>query len=285
MPKRKRKSSPGSRNAAGPSARRSITNCAIGFFRGNVTGANHFRLFGSDGKTSRVRRKRAARRAAAAGRLQTDRHRRTAAGKSEGLDSLLGQGDARNERDAAMGGLVLVLPALLRSAKRRALRRRRSGTILDGRAIMPGGVDLYVGGTEHAVLHLLYARFWHKVFVRSRLLSKPEPFQRLVNQGMILGEDNQKMSKSRGNMVESRRRDRPIRRGRVSLLRNVHGPAGADETVEHARRRRRFAISGARLAIDDDGKSGGRMAIVRRAARCRSDQGAAERSPTRRSRK
>jgi leucyl-tRNA synthetase len=65
----------------------------------------------------------------------------------------------------------------------------------------PGGVDLYVGGTEHAVLHLLYARFWHKVLFDLGCLSKPEPFQRLVNQGIILGEDNQKMSKSRGNVI------------------------------------------------------------------------------------
>ncbi len=64
-----------------------------------------------------------------------------------------------------------------------------------------GGVDLYIGGTEHAVLHLLYARFWHKVLFDLGYLSKPEPFQRLVNQGLILGEDSQKMSKSRGNVV------------------------------------------------------------------------------------
>ncbi len=62
-------------------------------------------------------------------------------------------------------------------------------------------VDLYVGGAEHAVLHLLYARFWHKVLYDCGVVSTKEPFQRLVNQGMILGEDNQKMSKSRGNVV------------------------------------------------------------------------------------
>jgi leucyl-tRNA synthetase len=62
-------------------------------------------------------------------------------------------------------------------------------------------VDLYVGGTEHAVLHLLYSRFWHKVLYDLDLVNTPEPFQRLVNQGMILGEDNQKMSKSRGNVI------------------------------------------------------------------------------------
>ena len=64
-----------------------------------------------------------------------------------------------------------------------------------------GGVDLYVGGTEHAVLHLLYARFWHKLLYDLNYVSTIEPFQRLVNQGMILGQDNQKMSKSRGNVV------------------------------------------------------------------------------------
>ena len=65
----------------------------------------------------------------------------------------------------------------------------------------PGGVDLYVGGTEHAVLHLLYARFWHKVLFDLGHVSTPEPFQKLVNQGLIMGEDGQKMSKSRGNVV------------------------------------------------------------------------------------
>lgn len=64
-----------------------------------------------------------------------------------------------------------------------------------------GGVDLYVGGAEHAVLHLLYARFWHKVLFDCGLVSHPEPFRRLVNQGIILGEDNRKMSKSVGNVV------------------------------------------------------------------------------------
>jgi leucyl-tRNA synthetase len=63
------------------------------------------------------------------------------------------------------------------------------------------GVDLYVGGTEHAVLHLLYARFWHKVLFDLGLVTTPEPFFKLVNQGLILGEDGQKMSKSRGNVV------------------------------------------------------------------------------------
>ncbi len=64
-----------------------------------------------------------------------------------------------------------------------------------------GMVDLYVGGSEHAVLHLLYARFWHKVLHDLGHVSTNEPFNRYFNPGLILGEDGQKMSKSRGNVV------------------------------------------------------------------------------------
>ena len=62
-------------------------------------------------------------------------------------------------------------------------------------------VDLYIGGVEHAVLHLLYARFWHKVLYDLGHVSTKEPFKKLVNQGLILGEDGEKMSKSRGNVI------------------------------------------------------------------------------------
>ena len=62
-------------------------------------------------------------------------------------------------------------------------------------------VDLYIGGQEHAVLHLLYARFWHKFLKDIGIVDCDEPFARLYHQGMILGEDNEKMSKSRGNVV------------------------------------------------------------------------------------
>ena len=62
-------------------------------------------------------------------------------------------------------------------------------------------VDLYIGGQEHANLHYLYARFWHKVLAKIGIVSCPEPFQKLVCQGMILGEDGEKMSKSRGNII------------------------------------------------------------------------------------
>ena len=62
-------------------------------------------------------------------------------------------------------------------------------------------VDMYIGGVEHAVLHLLYARFWHKVLYDVGVVPTKEPFQKLYNQGMILGENNEKMSKSKGNVV------------------------------------------------------------------------------------
>jgi leucyl-tRNA synthetase len=81
-----------------------------------------------------------------------------------------------------------------RTTRRCSATRRRSRTYW-----MP--VDLYVGGAEHAVLHLLYARFWHKVLFDLGLVSSKEPFMRLVNQGMILGEDGRKMSKSFGNVI------------------------------------------------------------------------------------
>ncbi|MYV05283.1 leucine--tRNA ligase [Furfurilactobacillus milii] len=62
-------------------------------------------------------------------------------------------------------------------------------------------VDLYIGGAEHAVLHLLYARFWHKVLYDLGVVPTKEPFHKLVNQGMILGDNHEKMSKSKGNVI------------------------------------------------------------------------------------
>jgi len=74
------------------------------------------------------------------------------------------------------------------------------GTDPSGQDTRPG-VDLYVGGIEHAVLHLLYSRFWHNVLFDLGFVSTPEPFFKLINQGLILGDDGQKMSKARGNVI------------------------------------------------------------------------------------
>lgn len=90
-------------------------------------------------------------------------------------------------------------------------------------------VDLYVGGAEHAVLHLLYARFWHKVLFDLGCVSNPEPFKKLVNQGMILGEDGEKMSKSRGNVINP---DDVIRRYGADTLRVYEMFMGPFEAVK-----------------------------------------------------
>ena len=78
---------------------------------------------------------------------------------------------------------------------------QESGAVIQESAKTTPGIDLYVGGTEHAVLHLLYSRFWHKILFDLGYISTPEPFFKLVNQGLILGEDSQKMSKARGNVI------------------------------------------------------------------------------------
>jgi len=64
-----------------------------------------------------------------------------------------------------------------------------------------GSPDFYIGGAEHAVLHLLYARFWHRFLYDEGVLQNPEPYKKLFHQGLILGEDGNKMSKSVGNVV------------------------------------------------------------------------------------
>jgi leucyl-tRNA synthetase len=92
-----------------------------------------------------------------------------------------------------------------------------------------GGVDLYIGGAEHAVLHLLYSRFWHKVLYDIGTVSWPEPFLSLRNQGMILGESGEKMSKSRGNVINP---DDVIREHGADTLRMYEmfmGPLVADK--------------------------------------------------------
>jgi len=90
-------------------------------------------------------------------------------------------------------------------------------------------VDLYVGGAEHAVLHLLYARFWHKVLFDLGFVKSKEPFQKLMNQGLILGEDGEKMSKSRGNVVNP---DHVIKQYGADTLRLYEMFMGPFETVK-----------------------------------------------------
>jgi len=109
------------------------------------------------------------------------------------------------------------------------------------------GVDLYVGGTEHAVLHLLYARFWHKVLYDLGHVSTPEPFFKLVNQGLILGEDGQKMAKSRGNVVNPDEIVKNTGLMRFGSMR-CSWPARDGETVEHPGRVGRVQVPRPRLA-------------------------------------
>lgn len=115
-------------------------------------------------------------------------------------------------------------------------------------------VDLYIGGAEHAVLHLLYARFWHKFLYDLELVPTKEPFQKLYNQGMILGENNEKMSKSKGNVVNP---DDVVNKYGADTLRLYEmfmGPldaaiAWSEEGLEGSRR---FLDRVWRLFVDED---------------------------------
>jgi len=116
--------------------------------------------------------------------------------------------DARNERAFTASeaerywmGAAAMKPLNREPVESAGAVSAAASTLQRSNASTSPGVDLYVGGTEHAVLHLLYARFWHKVLYDLGHVSTPEPFFKLVNQGLILGEDGQKMSKARGNVV------------------------------------------------------------------------------------
>ena len=117
-------------------------------------------------------------------------------------------------------------------------------------------VDLYIGGAEHAVLHLLYARFWHKFLYDLGLVPTKEPFQKLYNQGMILGENNEKMSKSKGNVVNPDVVVEEYGADTLRLYEMFMGPldaaiAWSEDGLEGARK---FLDRVWRLFIDEDGK-------------------------------
>lgn len=117
-------------------------------------------------------------------------------------------------------------------------------------------VDIYLGGAEHAVLHLLYARFWHKFLYDIGVVDTKEPFQTLYNQGMVLGENNEKMSKSKGNVVNP---DDIVKEHGADTLRLYEmfmGPldgsiAWSEKGLEGSRK---FLDRVWRLFIDEDGK-------------------------------
>ena len=125
-------------------------------------------------------------------------------------------------------------------------------------------VDIYIGGAEHAVLHLLYARFWHKFLYDIGVVPTKEPFQKLYNQGMILGENNEKMSKSRGNVVNP---DDVVAKYGADTLRLYEmfmGPLDAsiawnENGIEGSRK---FLDRVWRLIVDEEGKMRDRITTI-----------------------
>ncbi|NSV63142.1 leucine--tRNA ligase [Enterococcus faecalis] len=125
-------------------------------------------------------------------------------------------------------------------------------------------VDIYIGGDEHAVLHLLYARFWHKFLYDIGVVPTKEPFQKLYNQGMILGENNEKMSKSRGNVVNP---DDVVAKYGADTLRLYEmfmGPLDAsiawnENGLEGSRK---FLDRVWRLIVDEEGKMRDRITTI-----------------------
>jgi leucyl-tRNA synthetase len=117
-------------------------------------------------------------------------------------------------------------------------------------------VDLYIGGSEHAVLHLLYSRFWHKVLFDIGVVTTPEPFKKLVHQGIVLGEDNQKMSKSRGNVVNPDEMIDRFGADAVRLYEMFMGPLEAMKpwSTRGVEGVTRFLERAWRLMVDEEGR-------------------------------
>lgn len=125
-------------------------------------------------------------------------------------------------------------------------------------------VDLYIGGAEHAVLHLLYARFWHKFLYDLGVVPTPEPFQKLFNQGMILGDNHEKMSKSKGNVVNPDEVVEQYGADTLRLYEMFMGPldASISWSEEGLAGSRRFLDRVWRLFIDDEDKLRDRITTV-----------------------
>ena len=115
-------------------------------------------------------------------------------------------------------------------------------------------VDLYIGGAEHAVLHLLYSRFWHKLLYDLGYVSTQEPFKKLINQGMILGEDGQKMSKSRGNVINPDKVIADYGADSMRLYEMFMGPLEATKpwSMQGVEGVRRFLNKTWRLIVDEE---------------------------------
>ncbi len=126
-------------------------------------------------------------------------------------------------------------------------------------------VDLYIGGAEHAVLHLLYARFWHKVLYDLGVVETKEPFYKLVNQGMILGENNEKMSKSRGNVVNPDDIVEEFGADTLRIYEMFMGPLESSKpwNVNGVEGSHRFLSRVWRLFIQDNGELNSKIANVK----------------------
>ena len=140
----------------------------------------------------------------------------------------LGARHPRDQHHATMGRFLLVSPPLPGS--------KNSESLVDPKKeAYWGGPDFYIGGAEHAVLHLLYARFWHRFLHDESVLAHPEPYEKLFHQGLILGEDGNKMSKSVGNVVNPDVVIDAYGADSLRLFEMFLGPPGGSQALERKR--------------------------------------------------